>query len=35
MYYRKTLDLGGGGGKLSGATKCAQCEMRNENLSSN
>ncbi len=36
-YYtiRKTLDLGGEGGKLLGATKCAQCEMRNEKLSSN
>ncbi len=31
----KTLDLGGEGGKLSGATKCAQRKMRNENLSSN
>jgi hypothetical protein len=31
----KTLDLGGEGGQLSGATKCAQREMRNDNRSSN
>ena len=34
-FPRKTLDLGGEGGKLLGAAKCSQYEMRNENLSSN